>query len=130
MAIQATRAAKALKNNQGAISSHELISLLMAGGLERIQQAKQSLSKGEDDDAEILLRKTVDIIKGLQNSLNFESGGDIAANLDSLYHYMIGRITENEAADPVAAVEEVGKLLSEVKVGWDKMDVRAIDIAS
>lgn len=122
MAIQATTAAKTLANEQCEISSHQLISLLMDGGLERISQAKVSISQGRQEDVELLLQKIVGIINGLRSSLNFEEGGEIAANLDSLYDYMLGRIGDSSSEDKLNAVSEVGKLLTEVKVGWDQMD--------
>ncbi|WP_086932507.1 flagellar export chaperone FliS [Agarilytica rhodophyticola] len=122
MAIQATTAAKALENSQDEISSHQLISLLMDGGLERISQAKTSISHGNQEDADVLLQKIVGIINGLRSSLNFEDGGEIATNLDSLYDYMLDRIDSAPLDDKLKAVSEVGELLTEVKVGWDQMD--------
>ncbi len=121
MAIQATSAAKTLAENSESISSHQLISLLLAGGLERISQAKSSLSEGKTKDAEVLLQKIIGIISGLRNSLDFERGGEIAVNLNSLYDYMLGRIDAAPEAARLAVVEEVGELLSEVKAAWDKM---------
>ncbi len=125
MAIQATSAAEVLQSNQDSISSHELISLLMAGGLERISQAKSSISEGDKEEAEILMEKIRGIINGLRNSLNFDQGGEIASNLDKLYDYMLERIGDRDTEDRLSAVDEVGKLLSEVKVGWDEMEVKA-----
>ncbi len=123
MTIQATTAAQAMQNQQGEISSHQLISLLMAGGLERIHQAKESLADGNKEDATVLVQKVVGIINGLRNSLNFEQGGEIAVNLDKLYDYMISRIDDN-ADDKLEVMSEVGELLDEVKGGWDGMDVK------
>ncbi|MFL0803033.1 MAG: flagellar protein FliS [Agarilytica sp.] len=128
MAIQPTSAAQTLESNQDGISSHQLISLLMAGGLERIGQARTSLAEGKDEDAEILVNKLIGIINGLRSSLNFEQGGEIALNLDNLYTYMLERIDESDNAEKIDAVSEVGELLTEVKVGWDDMDVKVPEV--
>ncbi len=128
MTIQATSAAKALESTAGDITSHQLISLLMAGGLERITQAKTSLSEGKNDDADILVDKLIGIINGLRSSLNFEQGGEIAVNLDTLYDYMLNRIDEDKG-ERLLAVDEVGNLLTEVKTGWDEMDIKVPEIA-
>lgn len=129
MAIQVTTAAQALQSQQGEISSHKLISLLMAGGLERVHQAKQSIADGNQEDAAVLMQKIVGIINGLRSSLNFEQGGEIAVNLDNLYDYMISRMGDSDdTSEKLAAVSEVGELLNEVKDGWDEMDVNVPEV--
>ncbi len=129
MAIHTTAAAQAIEKNPNEVDSYQLISLLMAGGLERIQQAKQSLSEGNEQDAEVLIEKLLGIINGLRSSLNFEQGGEIAVNLDNLYDYMINRIDASAEEEKLAAMSEVGDLLSEVKGGWDEMTVEAVEVA-
>ncbi len=129
MAIEATAAAQTLENNPNEVDSYQLISLLMAGGLERIQQAKQSLAEGNEQDAEVLITKLLGIINGLRNSLNFDQGGEIAVNLDNLYDYMINRIDSSAEEEKLAAMSEVGELLTEVKGGWDEMTVEAAEVA-
>lgn len=127
MAIQATSAAQAIEKNPNEVDSYQLISLLMAGGLERIQQAKQSLAEGNEQDSEVLITKLLGIINGLRSSLNFEQGGEIAVNLDNLYDYMINRIDSSAEEEKLAAMSEVGELLTEVKGGWDDMTVEAAE---
>ncbi len=121
MSINPTAAAQRLQDNQQNISSHELISLLMDGGLERIQQAKTCLKSGNEAEAEILLQKIVGIINGLRSSLNLEEGGEIALNLDALYNYMINRVSDSESDQRVGVMSEVEHLLQEVKQGWDEI---------
>lgn len=123
MSINPTAAAQKLQENSENISSHQVISLLMDGGLERIQQAKASLAAGNEEEAEILLQKIVGIINGLRSSLNLVDGGDIAINLDALYDYMIARVSDSETDQRVGVMSEVGQLLQEVKEGWDEISV-------
>ncbi len=118
MTVLATNASKELMD--GNASPHQLISLLMAGMLERVAQAKKSIIDGNSQDETVLLGKVVAIINGLRDSLNFEQGGEIAVNLDGLYEYMITRISEAEDAQgKSSALSEVEKLMGEVKSGWD-----------
>ena len=120
MAIKATSAAEHVEAS--ANDPHKLISLLMAGTLERIAQAKSSLTHNNAQETEILLGKIVAIIKGLRQSLNFDNGGDIAVNLDSLYEYMLDQITLDDiAAVHLPVLTEVESLMQEVKEGWDAM---------
>lgn len=121
MSINPTAAAQRLQDNQDSISSHELISLLMDGGLERIQQAKSCLNSGNEAEAEILLQKIVGIINGLRSSLNLIEGGEIAINLDALYNYMINRVSDSEEEQRIGVMSELENLLKEVKEGWDEI---------
>lgn len=130
MAVAQTKAASYIQEHTEEISSHQIISLLMDGALERIEQAIDAQAAGNWVDLEILTNKLVAIINGLRNSLNMSAGGEIAENLDSLYEYMIERITQASSADAIAAFEECARLLSEIKEGWDQMAMESIAVSS
>lgn len=100
-------------------SPHRLIQLLMQGGLDRIYQAKGALEYGRIAEKGELIGKSVAIIGGLREALDFEQGGDLARNLDRLYEYMIMRLTEANRKNDPAPLAEVAELLREVKSGWD-----------
>jgi len=121
MSIAVTRAAIEMEERSEEISPYEVISLLLDGALERIDQAKQSLSCGETEATGILIDKAVGIVNGLRGSLDMEKGGEIAQNLDGLYEYINNRLCEAEVDTGSAILLEAGKLLSEVKNGWDDM---------
>jgi len=125
MAIEATAAAKTLENSEENVSSHQLISLLMQGALERVDQTRQKIEEGNEQDALVLAGKIIAIIGGLRSSLDFDQGGQIATNLDALYDYMLGRIDSAEGCDRLHAFNEVEQLLGEVKQGWDKIESSA-----
>jgi flagellar protein FliS len=76
-------------------------------------QHGQVAAKGE------LISKAIGIIGGLREGLNLQSGGEIAANLDRLYEYMIARLVEANLSNDVALIDEVAGLLRNVKSGWD-----------
>lgn len=61
----------------------------------------------------------ISIIGGLQNSLDMKAGGEISANLDNLYDYMIRRLGQAGASNDPAILDEVSILLIEVKSAWD-----------
>ncbi len=56
---------------------------------------------------------------GLRESLDQQNGGEIAANLDRLYEYMVARLVEANIGNDVALIDEVAGLLRNVKSGWD-----------
>ncbi|MDH4568780.1 flagellar export chaperone FliS [Pseudomonas sp. BN414] len=100
-------------------SPHRLIQMLMEGGLTRLAQARGAIERGQLAQKGELIGKAIAIIGGLRDGLNFEQGGDIAANLDALYEYMVSRLLEANLKSDAALVDEVAGLLRNVKTGWD-----------
>ncbi|XQE68906.1 flagellar export chaperone FliS [Pseudomonas sp. P3C3] len=100
-------------------SPHRLIQMLMEGGLSRLAQARGAMQHGQVAAKGELISKAIGIIGGLREGLNLQSGGEIAANLDRLYEYMISRLVEANLSNDVALIDEVAGLLRNVKSGWD-----------
>ena len=48
-----------------------------------------------------------------------DHGGEISSNLERLYDYMNRRLLEASSANDTLMIDEVMKLLLEVKSGWD-----------
>jgi flagellar protein FliS len=63
--------------------------------------------------------KAEDFLNELMHSLDFERGGEIAKNLDSLYNYMIRRIIFAEANRTTAPLNEILGLMEELKDAWE-----------
>lgn len=122
MSVAQTRAALKLEKQGSKVSSHKVISLLMEGALERISQAKEAIKQGNEEDSIVLIQKIIAIVNGLRNSLNLEVGGEIAVNLDNLYDYIVQRIQETNKDDRSDAMDEIGKLIEEIKSGWDEIE--------
>ncbi len=100
-------------------SPHRLIQMLMQGGLDRIAQAKGALERGAFAEKGELVGKALSIIGGLREVLDKEVGGELADNLDRLYDYMIRTLLEANRSNDADKLDEVARLLGEVKEGWD-----------
>ncbi|WP_312513330.1 flagellar export chaperone FliS [Stutzerimonas nitrititolerans] len=98
---------------------HRLIQMLMEGGLTRLAQAKGAMERNDVALKGTLIGKTIDIVGGLRQGLNLEAGGEVAANLDSLYIYMTTRLVEANRKNDPTILNEVAGLLREIKSGWD-----------
>jgi flagellar protein FliS len=100
-------------------SPHRLIQMLMEGGLSSIAQARGALERRQIAVKGQAISKAVSIIGGLQAALNFEAGGEIAANLNRLYSYISSRLVEAGAQNDPSLLDEAAQLLKEIKSGWD-----------
>jgi flagellar protein FliS len=100
-------------------SPHRLIQMLMEGGLTRLAQARGAMEREQTALKGELISKAIGIIGGLREGVNLELGGEVAANLDSLYEYMTSRLVEANVQNAVAPLDEVAGLLRNVKAGWD-----------
>lgn len=100
-------------------SPHRLIQMLFEGCLERIAQAKGAMLQNQIARKGELISKAINIIGGLQGSLNDKEGGDLAANLESLYDYIERRLLVANLENDPDILDECGRLLSELKSGWD-----------
>ena len=70
-----------------AADPHRLIVMLMDGALERIAAARGAIATGAQAHKGRMIHRAVSIIDELRASLNYEAGGQIAANMADIYDY-------------------------------------------
>lgn len=99
-------------------SPHRLIQMLLDGALARIAAAQGHMERGEIAQKGDNIGWSISIINSLRDSLNLQAGGEIAANLSSLYEYMERRLLHANLRNDQTALQEVQKLLSELRAGW------------
>jgi len=100
---------------------HRLVQMLMEGVLDKVAAAKGYMQRNEIGPKGEHISWAVSIIGGLREALDFESGGEIARNLDDLYEYMSRRLVEANVANDAAILDEVSSLMLEIKGSWDVM---------
>jgi flagellar protein FliS len=101
-----------------AADPHKLIVMLMDGALERLSTARGCVTRSDMAEKARLLNRCVSIIGELRSSLDFQGGGQLAANLGELYDYMCRRLLKAIAENRVEILDEVSKLLHEVRGAW------------
>ena len=102
-------------------SPHRLVQMLMEGALEKIALAKGYMTNNEIARKGENIGKAIAIVGGLQGSLNHDSGGEISANLNSLYDYMSTRLVIANLHNDASILDEVTGLMVDIKMGWDGM---------
>ena len=100
-------------------SPHKLIQMLFDGAIEKVQLARGYMERRETARKGETVSWAMAIIDGLRSSLDMNGGGEIASNLDALYDYMLRRLTQANLADDVTMLDEVVKLLNELREGWN-----------
>jgi flagellar protein FliS len=96
----------------------KLILMCYDGTINFLKQARIAHEGKEIRIRDELLSKSMNLLWELDNGLNFEAG-EIAYNLDSLYNYMIRRITEAQFHDKMEVLTEVISYLQELKESWE-----------
>lgn len=107
-------------------SPHRLVQMLMEGALDKVATAKGCIERNDLEGKSRHITWAMSIINGLRSSLDMESGGEIAANLDDLYTYISRRLIDASVQNDAQPLAEAIDLLLEIKGAWDAMpeDVR------
>lgn len=98
---------------------HRLIQMLLEGALEKIALAKRFMIDGNIAEKGAHISWAISIISGLRGSLDADKGGEIAQNLDGLYEFMEKHLFEANLKNKTENLDEVTRLLMEIKSGWD-----------
>ena len=104
--------------------SHELVKLLFQGLTDRIAAARNALERGERMERADCVTRAQKILSGLRQTLDFEQGGELARNLDSLYDYCTRRLTEGHAREDDTVFQEVHELMVQIRDAWNVMPVK------
>jgi len=111
-------------------SPHQLIIMLYEGAIRFISQAKGHIEAKRVGQKGECISKALGIIDlGLRAALDKSGGGEIAQNLDNLYIYMGNALLYANLEDDIARLEEVSKLLKDLKSAWEAIGKRAPIVA-
>lgn len=101
-------------------SPHRLIAMLFDGALREITNARKGIQHRQIAAKGVAIGRAISIIgEGLNATLNMEAGGELAQNLRRLYDYMGVRLAEANLNNDITILDEVTRLLTELKAGWN-----------
>src|SRR5262249_25428173 len=103
----------------------KLVVLLYQGAIRFLTEAKVFIEKRNVAGKAQAIDRALAILAELQSTLKPEEGGEIAASLDRLYVYMLGRVLEASSRLDVAPLDEVVKLLRLLNSAWAEIAEKA-----
>jgi flagellar protein FliS len=102
----------------------ELTQLLFDGLVDALVALRGHIVHRSIEAKAAQVAKVQRIVMGLQSTLDFERGGDIARNLDELYGYVIRRLVHVHAYNDVEVLDEVTSLMREIRDAWRTLTPR------
>ncbi|QWT20571.1 flagellar export chaperone FliS [Bacillus sp. NP157] len=113
-----------------AADAHGLITLLMDGALERIRLAVACIATGSIAGRGEAISKAIEILGGLQSSLNHDIDTPLVGRLEALYDYMARRLLHANLHADTDALEEVAGLLGQIRDSWVAIPAEARQVAA
>ena len=95
-----------------------VVVLLYEGAIRFLRQAIDEMRQGRMVEKGQFVHKALAIIHELDQALDMEAGGEVAANLRSLYQFMDRHLFQANARNDAQAVNEVIALLDDLNGGW------------
>jgi flagellar protein FliS len=107
----------------GDASPHRLVKMLFDGAIDAVAQARGALARGDHATKGERCARAVRILEeGLRGGLDRRAGGELAANLDGLYGYIVQRLTHANLHHDDAALTECVELLTPLRDAWQTID--------
>lgn len=111
-----------METGVGTADPHRLILMLFDGALLCVASAHQHMDAGNIAAKGENISKAINIIaNGLKVSLDMGAGGDLSLRLAALYDYMCERLLYANLKNDAAVLDEVRKLLHELKSAWEEI---------
>lgn len=99
-------------------SREKILLMLYEGAIRFIKQAVAAIDRKDIADRGVNIGRAFDIINELNNTLNHDVGGEIAANLEQLYMFICEQLTKANATGDKKPLEESLKVLETLYSGW------------
>lgn len=122
----ATAAVQAYRQvgNQG-LSSDRLVLLGLDGILEYLRRARLAIEHGDLATKAQSMDKAYQLTAHLLASIDFENGGEIAQNLDSLYRFLLNQLAQANIFDDLQALDACRPVVEDLRDAWRGLLERA-----
>jgi len=101
-------------------NKEQILLMLYAGAMRFVRFARLGIEKKSAKIRGENISKVIAILTELDCALDREIGEELVENLSDLYHYMMNRLIIANMKNDVGALDEVERLLCELKEGFDE----------
>ena len=102
-----------------------LVVMLYDGAHRFLFQAAHAMRSGDISVMNERMQRAEAILSELRQTLNFEEGGEIAGRLESIYTFCQRHLLEARIKRDPKKVEQVMKLLAELRDAWEQVASRS-----
>jgi flagellar secretion chaperone FliS len=112
------------KQAVSAASPVGLIVILYDGALRFMEAGKAAMKSGDLNNQNTSLQRAQKIVLHLMATLDLEKGGIVAANLMSLYSYVLDQLVQANVHDQPDKIDLAIQTFSQLRSGWSQLDER------
>lgn len=102
-----------------------LVVMLYDGAHRFLFQAAHAMRSGDVQLTNSRMQRAEAIISELRSTLNHDDGGEIAGRLEAIYSFCQRHLLEARVKRDPQRIEQVMKLLAELRDAWDQVASRA-----
>ena len=106
------------ENQVNTAAPEQLLIMLYNGAIRFVGEAEEAMANKKIAYRGERISKAIAILSELSATLDHEIGGEIAANLESLYDYMIRTLLAANIQDDASKLVEVREMLSGMRDTW------------
>ncbi|NNL67819.1 MAG: flagellar export chaperone FliS [Myxococcales bacterium] len=110
-----------LTNDVTTASAEMLVQRLLEKAIRSANEARKAEPGSGGESRAMRLRRAFDIVVELQNSLDFERGGEIALNLDALYEFIRSRLVAAGLSPSEEPIDEAVRILDLIAETWRRL---------
>jgi len=114
--FQAYRQIEVNTNNRG-----KIVVMLFSGAITFLCKTKHCMEEKDYENKSKYLTKALNIIDELSISLDMQKGGEIAANLKSLYQFLVRYLHQANFENSIEKIDKTIQILERLKTGFDEI---------
>lgn len=96
----------------------ELVVMLYDGALRHTAEAREAMVRRDIRGRQQSISRALAIISELQSTLDLDSGGDLAVQLDQLYGFVRDRLVDASVKQALRPLDEASRVLTTLREGW------------
>lgn len=109
------------QNDMNTANRGKIVVMLYSGAITFLGKAKLYMEKKDIQNKSKYIQKALDIIEELNIALDLQKGKDIAANLRSIYLFLIRFLTQANIDNSTEKIDRAVHILSRLKSAFDEI---------